>query len=94
MEGVRKVVCTTRAARIRHNQGAQPKVVVRSARHNLLAEVGGAIPAWHNQNLVVQICLMDFLIQYNTLFALVYHFLLHFTFCDILGKIREIQEML
>ena len=41
-----------------HNEAAQCKTVVRSAWHNGLARVSGAIPAWHNGFGIVLIYLM------------------------------------
>ena len=44
---VRSIVCTMRALHCVSNEAAQWKTVVRSALHNSLATVSGAIPAWH-----------------------------------------------
>ena len=50
------------------NEAAQCKTVVRSAWHNGLARVSGAIPAWHNGFGIVRICLMELCVKYNTVY--------------------------
>ena len=52
---VRSIVCTMRALHCVSNEAAQWKTVVRSALHNGLATVGGAIPALHNVFGIVRI---------------------------------------
>ena len=44
------------------NEAAQRKTVVRSAWHNGLARVSGAIPAWHNGFGIVRIFADDFVV--------------------------------
>ena len=50
------------------NEAAQCKTVVRSAWHNGLATVSGAIPAWHNGFGIVRIFFDGFFLKYNTVY--------------------------